>query len=281
MHLGVAMQQLAEIHHAWSQGSEQDSFYTAQISLSFLDLCHLSPQATMRVKQQFTQMAQAYDVVAQQQGRKVALGRFVMHSFSSLPSLDKNSPNPANPALLQQSLQTRPVAASRVNKHNPANVLLGDPVDAQEENGSSKFGAWLVDRTTHSFFNEAPARPINIFVFAEAARQLLRLFGPDGQPEQTGNQPLGSSQGVTRVELLNKIEVSLIRPLYWTDRVYLDLQARNILQVGDATRLQYEGQFVVNGVSAGQFVCEAMSLSAELQRQWASQTKDALIVGAR
>jgi polyketide synthase PksN len=282
MHLGAAMQQLAELNRAWSQASlpEQGSFYTAQLALNFRDLCQLSPQPVMHVKHQFHQADQTYEVIAEQQGRTVAEGIFVMRSLNAQQVAGNTLSNTAAD-LKQSPPHHQPVAASRVNKHNPVNVLLGDPVGTQDLTQTSGFGAWLVDRTRHSFFNETPGRPINIFVFAEAARQLLRLFGPDQQAHPVQNQHLAAPQDGARVELLNKIEVSLLRPLYWTEPIYLDLQIRNILQVGDATRLRYEGQLMVDGVSAGQFACEAMSLSAELQRQWASQTRDVLTVGTR
>ena len=70
------------------------------------------------------------------------------------------------------------------------------------------------------------------------------------------------------MDLLKTLEVSLQRPLYWDEGVYLELLACDRFEIGSAARLRIDGVFLVAGAQVGRFSASALSLSPALHQQW-------------
>ncbi len=243
LQLGAAMSEATRLAHFERCGyPPENALLVSQFKLEFVELCRKQPDALVQVAT--TSEQGRYEATVSLNGRIKARASIVYSpcaprqegSSASLPAAQ-----PANCQLL--------------NKRNPANVLLS------EAGGSTqRAGCWLLPQNEASFFTDFPQGMIDVVVLSEAVRQGLRLFfGAD--------EPAGQGGAIDQVDLLKSLEVSLDRALYWDEGVYLEITVRDKLQSGNATSLQLEGRFIVDGLAVGRFAVSALTVSADWQEQ--------------
>jgi acyl transferase domain-containing protein/NADP-dependent 3-hydroxy acid dehydrogenase YdfG len=246
LHLGAAMSEAVKVAHMHRYGlAPETAVCVSTLALDFVEVCRKQPEALVQVVA--TSAHDEYTASVSQEGRVMVRASFTVHGGAPRPS-GASAPPPG----------LRPASPHTLNKRNEANVLL-----SEVQGGADRPGCWLLAPGVASFVTDFPGRMIDSVVLAEAARQGLRLFSATGP-----GQPEPAARRVAQVDLLKTLEVSLQRPLYWDEGVYLELLACDRFEVGSAARLRIDGAFLVAGAQVGRFSASALSLSPALHQQW-------------